>query len=69
MRTEGARGLYRAYGATVMSFGPFSALYFLFYEMLKEKIAHFTAADYKRKLNLSDDQGREAAQKQDITFF
>ena len=30
--TEGIRGLYRAYGATVMSFGPFSALYFMFYE-------------------------------------
>jgi len=35
VRTEGVRGLYRAYGATVMSFGPFSALYFLFYENLK----------------------------------
>lgn len=33
--TEGLRGLYRAYGATVMSFGPFSAFYFLFYENLK----------------------------------
>mgnify|MGYP001020664140 CR=1 FL=1 len=33
--TEGIRGLYRAYGATVMSFGPFSALYFFFYETLK----------------------------------
>jgi hypothetical protein len=29
---EGFRGVYKGYGATLMSFGPFSALYFLFYE-------------------------------------
>ena len=43
MRNEGIIGLYRvysiilfkAYGATIGSFGPFSAMYFLFYEKLK----------------------------------
>ena len=35
MRHEGVRGLYKAYWATVMSFGPFSALYFMFYETAK----------------------------------
>lgn len=35
LKTEGMRGLYRAYGATVGSFGPFSALYFMFYENIK----------------------------------
>ncbi len=35
LKTEGIRGLYRAYGATVGSFGPFSALYFMFYEQIK----------------------------------
>jgi len=34
-RTEGFVGFYRGYGATVMSFGPFSALYFMFYENFK----------------------------------
>jgi len=34
-RTEGIRGIYRAYGATIASFGPFSALYFMFYEQFK----------------------------------
>ena len=29
---EGLRSIYRGYGATVLSYGPFSALYFLFYE-------------------------------------
>ena len=36
MRTEGIKGIYKAYGATVASFGPFSALYFVFYEKFKE---------------------------------
>jgi hypothetical protein len=33
--TEGLRGVYRGYWATVASFGPFSALYFALYERLK----------------------------------
>jgi hypothetical protein len=33
---EGLGGLYRGYGATLASFGPFSALYFALYEWLKE---------------------------------
>lgn len=31
-REEGVKGVYRGYGATLFSFGPFSAFYFLFYE-------------------------------------
>ena len=38
LRHEGVWGIYKAYGATVFSFGPFSALYFLFYENLKGMI-------------------------------
>jgi len=34
-QTEGVRGVYRGYGATLASFGPFSALYFVFYEQFK----------------------------------
>jgi inorganic pyrophosphatase/solute carrier family 25 iron transporter 28/37 len=33
---EGFRGLYKGYGASMLSFGPFSALYFAFYEGLKQ---------------------------------
>ena len=32
---EGLRGMYKGYGATLLSFGPFSALYFVFYEQFK----------------------------------
>ena len=34
-RTEGLAGIYKGYGATLASFGPFSAFYFVFYEKLK----------------------------------
>lgn len=34
--TEGIRGIYKGYWATLASFGPFSALYFMFYERFKE---------------------------------
>lgn len=36
IRDEGLRGIYKGYFATLASFGPFSALYFVFYEQLKE---------------------------------
>lgn len=35
-RDEGIRGIYRGYAATLLSFGPFSALYFTFYEEVSE---------------------------------
>ena len=34
-RTEGLRGIYRGYGATLASFGPYSAFYLSIYEQLK----------------------------------
>ncbi|KAG1690909.1 hypothetical protein DVH05_027368 [Phytophthora capsici] len=34
-RTERVSGLYKGYAATLLSFGPFSALYFMFYEKAK----------------------------------
>jgi hypothetical protein len=35
LRSEGVAGVYRGYGATIASFGPFSALYFVFYEQVR----------------------------------
>ena len=35
-RQEGLAGIYKGYGATILSYGPFSAFYFLFYESLKK---------------------------------
>jgi hypothetical protein len=36
-RIEGVGGIYKGYGATLASFGPFSALYFMFYEQCKSR--------------------------------
>jgi len=36
---EGVGGIYRGYGATLLSFGPFSALYFVGYEKAKTVVA------------------------------
>eukprot|EP00602_Paraphysomonas_sp_CaronLab_P011594 CAMPEP_0185043502 /NCGR_PEP_ID=MMETSP1103-20130426/42935_1 /TAXON_ID=36769 /ORGANISM="Paraphysomonas bandaiensis, Strain Caron Lab Isolate" /LENGTH=156 /DNA_ID=CAMNT_0027583677 /DNA_START=607 /DNA_END=1077 /DNA_ORIENTATION=- len=39
MKHEGLGGIYRGYGATLLSFGPFSALYFTFYEEIKKRMS------------------------------
>lgn len=31
-KNEGLRGIYKGYGATLLTYGPFSALYFFLYE-------------------------------------
>jgi hypothetical protein len=38
LRQDGLRGLYRGYGATLASFGPFSAFYFMFTERFKSQV-------------------------------
>lgn len=35
IKNEGLNGLYKAYGATIVAFGPFSAIYLTLYEQLK----------------------------------
>ena len=68
LRTEGTRGLYRAYGATVMSFGPFSALYFLFYEKFKERAVSFSTEDYLKKMRQEGEEGKAASHQQDVSM-
>eukprot|EP00930_Biecheleria_cincta_P099160 TRINITY_DN90802_c0_g1_i1.p1 TRINITY_DN90802_c0_g1~~TRINITY_DN90802_c0_g1_i1.p1 ORF type:complete len:364 (+),score=44.55 TRINITY_DN90802_c0_g1_i1:159-1094(+) len=43
-RTEGIFGLYKGYFATLGSFGPFSALYFVFYEQARAMLAQATGS-------------------------
>lgn len=40
-KTEGMAGIYKGYGATLASFGPFSALYFMFYERCKAETRQY----------------------------
>lgn len=44
-RVEGLRGIYRGYAATLLSFGPFSALYFTFYEEFKLAAGNLAGID------------------------
>jgi hypothetical protein len=66
--TEGARGLYRAYFATVMSFGPFSALYFLFYEKAKGLVVDNDPQKYLKKVKDECEEGKKLARTQDLSF-
>jgi hypothetical protein len=44
-KTEGLSGIYKGYGATLASFGPFSALYFVFYERFKQYAKKYLRPD------------------------
>ena len=64
MRNEGVRGIYKGYGATLASFGPFSALYFVFYEQLKQEAIR--RASYKRLHSTFEENDISSSNKLDI---
>merc|ERR1712087_166489 len=53
MKNEGWNGLYKAYGATIVSFGPFSALYLMMYEQFKHLCARHLFEEEKTVDQLS----------------
>lgn len=67
IKQEGVRGYYKAYGATVMSFGPMSAFYFMFYEYFKGFFVRNDANTYIQRVRK---QGLEELKdvKLDISF-
>mmetsp|Transcript_28492 Transcript_28492/g.61006 ORF Transcript_28492/g.61006 Transcript_28492/m.61006 type:complete len:361 (+) Transcript_28492:332-1414(+) len=54
VKSEGLRGIYKGYGATLASFGPFSALYFVFYEKCKA-----ISRDFIQQQNQNANEGKE----------
>ena len=50
---EGYISLFRAYGATLMSFGPFSALYLMLYEQFKVRLSNTLNKDITNEINPS----------------
>ena len=52
-----------------MSFGPFSALYFMFYENIKGLLVENDARTYMKKIKKEDKESIEAAHTKDIGFF
>jgi hypothetical protein len=64
VRAEGLRGLYRGYGATLASFGPFSAFYFMFVEQLKQgysKLSNAPATNFYELMPICAMAGGAAA--------
>jgi hypothetical protein len=73
IRTEGLAGIYKGYGATLASFGPYSALYFVFYEQMKklcsDNISSSSTAQRKgneKQQQFDDNDGN--TQKKDLPF-
>ena len=62
MRTEGLLGIYKGYGATVASFGPFSAFYFMFYEQIKSTSLRLY---FGGKVQAAATRGRAAAEPEE----
>ena len=52
-----------------MSFGPFSALYFMFYETFKGFFVANDAQAYLKRMNRKTEEDIKASHKQDIGFF
>ena len=67
LNQEKLRGIYKAYGATVLSFGPMSAFYFMFYEYFKGFFVRNDAKTYIQRVKKEEvDKLREM--KLDISF-
>ena len=58
---EGLSGVYKGYGATLLSFGPFSAFYFLFYEQWKK-----VGQNYFYSKTIRVQEGEKFEQKLDL---
>ncbi len=75
LRTEGLGGIYKGYGATLASFGPFSAFYFLFYEQLKSLSRDFVpyyksfANQFFKKGNMSLSENKSCQNEQNEIPF
>jgi hypothetical protein len=67
LKQERLRGLYKAYGATVMSFGPMSAFYFMFYEYFKGFFVRNDAKTYLQRVNKEEIE-KLKEMKLDISF-
>lgn len=78
IKQEKLRGIYKAYGATIFSFGPMSAFYFMFYEYFKGFFVRNDAQTYIKKIKKEDlnsvdindkNSGKQNLKKLNITFL
>jgi Mitochondrial carrier protein len=66
-KTEGIRGIYKGYGATLASFGPFSALYFTIYEQMKVYSRRYIYDNNKNTNNNQQQQEQQQILQQQST--
>jgi hypothetical protein len=67
LKQEKLGGLYKAYGATVLSFGPMSAFYFMFYEYFKGYFVRNDAKTYIQRVK-KEEVEKLKDMKLDISF-
>jgi hypothetical protein len=67
LKQERLGGLYKAYGATVLSFGPMSAFYFMFYEYFKGFFVRNDAKTYIQRVKKEEIEKLKEL-KLDISF-
>lgn len=67
-RNEGVAGIYRGYFATLASFGPFSALYFVFYERTKHWARQYVHGQKELLLPLLKHEGEPPVAHMDLPF-
>lgn len=68
-KTEGMRGIYRGYGATLASFGPFSALYFMFYERCKLWSREYIQSQKQNGQIMENNETMEKVKDGDLPFL
>jgi hypothetical protein len=68
-RIEGVRGVYRGYGATLASFGPFSAIYFSGYEQCKSMLLARMHPDHEGRVRAARLAGHAPPLEPELGFF
>jgi hypothetical protein len=68
LKQERLKGIYKAYGATVLSFGPMSAFTFMFFEFFKGFFVRNDAKTYIQKVKKEDIQELKNV-KLDLSFW
>lgn len=66
LKTEGLTGIYTGYGATLASFGPFSALYFIFYEQMKSWSKQFLSLQDEKVSSRDCQSNRNSSNDTDL---
>ncbi|CAJ1036950.1 conserved hypothetical protein [Leishmania braziliensis MHOM/BR/75/M2904] len=65
---EGVRGLYKGYASTLASFGPFSAVYFVFYEYLVKRLTELYTVTVRAPMQGGRSSRNEAEPFSPATF-